>query len=598
MRLRFGTHDFPSYIDTRSALLDELHEWLPYEEPERAEVVADVQRFLDWRYRESLGALDKFEFRDVSEFLLEWCPRQLRGQPDTAISLCFAVGVYLDFMAATGRLIGGTDRAARLRRLVDDLALTVAAEVRDPTTAEGSADAATLCRLPGFYVPPASADVVAEAATAAYVTKLETLRDYVGVDGKSLTDRGHLRVADGRALVDLIDTGDQLDPKIGYRTIRTESSATLCRLNLMIDVAIEAGALGVRQHRLVRTQAWETLDPVARAAEIFAAIIKRGPLQSLSWESAADDEISTLLDHGIVHWLVPLLARDGCELPFESLIEWIEMVLNQQANRHWPNDDMPVEDAIEEGVGRLLAVLDDAGVVRWTHRKALRQILGPATWIGGRVALTALGRKIVPDHLATSGYELRRLDQIGDWDAGDLLEAFVVLETSTHAALVANWRPDLPASERARLFTEAIVATPSAAARVAGIKALDSFDVGVVEPFVRQLLDTGVAGHAALWLISHQRAEAVTLSGFVDLAVLVDALAVDVNEPERLCAFFGGLYNPFELLEEMWRHPAPETGPVLDTLGHCLQDKALAKAARRAAVKHRSWMANRQVTNE
>lgn len=71
MRLRFGTHDFPSYIDTRGALLDELHEWLPYEEPERAEVVADVQRFLDWRYRESLGALDKFEFRDVSEFLLE-----------------------------------------------------------------------------------------------------------------------------------------------------------------------------------------------------------------------------------------------------------------------------------------------------------------------------------------------------------------------------------------------------------------------------------------------------------------------------------------------------------------------------------------------
>jgi hypothetical protein len=84
----------------------------------------------------------------------------------------------------------------------------------------------------------------------------------------------------------------------------------------------------------------------------------------------------------------------------------------------------------------------------------------------------------------------------------------------------------------------------------------------------------------------------------VDIAVLVDSLAVDAEEPESLCAFFGGLHEPFELLEEMWRHPAPETGVVLDTLGLHLQDKALAKAARKAAVKHRSWMANRQLTSE
>jgi hypothetical protein len=44
----------------------------------------------------------------------------------------------------------------------------------------------------------------------------------------------------------------------------------------------------------------------------------------------------------------------------------------------------------------------------------------------------------------------------------------------------------------------------------------------------------------------------------------------------------------------MWRHPAAETGLVLDTLGKYLPDRKLAKAARKAAMRHRSWMANRR----
>ena len=46
------------------------------------------------------------------------------------------------------------------------------------------------------------------------------------------------------------------------------------------------------------------------------------------------------------------------------------------------------------------------------------------------------------------------------------------------------------------------------------------------------------------------------------------------------------------MLEFFWRHPAPETAAVLDVLGRHLPDRALAKQARKAAFKHRSWMAN------
>jgi hypothetical protein len=46
------------------------------------------------------------------------------------------------------------------------------------------------------------------------------------------------------------------------------------------------------------------------------------------------------------------------------------------------------------------------------------------------------------------------------------------------------------------------------------------------------------------------------------------------------------------MIEFFWRHPAPETAAVLDVLGRHLPDRALAKEARRAGIKHRSWMAN------
>jgi hypothetical protein len=126
-----------------------------------------------------------------------------------------------------------------------------------------------------------------------------------------------------------------------------------------------------------------------------------------------------------------------------------------------------------------------------------------------------------------------------------------------------------------------------------GFVALQMFDIEVVEPLVRQLLDTPAAGHAALWLIAQGCADTETLGSFVDVGVFIDVLAGDADDPEELCSAFMASPEPLQLLEEMWRHAAPETAIVLDALGHHLPDKALAKAARKAAMRHRSWMANR-----
>lgn len=575
MRLRFDPGDDDAYAATRAVLLRELGDWWDGPDTDRGVVLADVGVFLDWRYGDSTGVLDDFAPGDIAEFLLEWCPRRFEGRPDDAVSLCFAVGVYADFMAATGRLIGGADRADRLRRLVDDLAPTLLSEARDPTALA----APEPYELPFLYVPPAATDVEAAAAAAPLLAKLDALRDYLAPDGKPLTDSGDLDLADGRALAELLDTGDVLDSELGGRKLPARPSA-LRHLNFLIDVAIEAGAVTVRDHRLAPAQEWGTLSPVARAEALFAAILLSHPLRSQSSLLYPEhNALHELLDAGIVYWLAPLL-KDGAELPFESVLEWVHALVATQrvSHRSDPDEEDMLDQCVEDDMGRLLEVLREAGVARWD---------------GETVALTALGSHILPEYLADAGFALRRLDRVADWDAATLIDAMLLADNAIHAQLMANWRSDRPDAERVRLLTEATAAMGTAAGRTMGFVALQEFDIDVAEPFVRQLLDSPVAGHAALWLIQRDRADSETLASFVDVAVLVDVLAGSVESPEELCGVFAGLSDPSQLLDDIWRHPAPETAPVLDALGRHLPDRALAKAARKAAVRHRSWMANR-----
>ncbi len=619
MQLRFEPGEDDAYYDSRDALLEELDGWLDRPAPERAAVVTDTRILLDWRYHHSSGVLDEFTPGDVTDFLLEWCPRRLRGHPDGAGYLCNAVGVYVDFMAATGRLVGGVERATRLRKLAADLAPTVRAELRDPTPVvdpfssdedderlrtaldelegefgRGPVEEPQPYELPFIYVPPPMADVEAEAAAAPLLVKLDALRDYLGPDGKQLTGTGNLKLADGRALVDLLDTGDEMDPRIGDKTFRTSSTGNLPHLNFILSVAKEIGAVRVYQRRLIPVKAWSARPPLQRAAALFASIVELGPLQMRSsGRVSLVNELYQLLDDGIVHWLAPLLAPDTAELPFESFLEWAQAVVSRQIAPYWPDDADLLKRFTVHDMGRIFAVLEAAGVVCWTGRREMTEDYGYRYSTGGTVALTALGRQLLPDYLDDAGYVLRRVDRIAEGDGAGLIDAMLSVADTQRQTLVAAWQPDRPAAERAQMLTEAIVAASSATTRMMGFIALHEFDIEVAEPLVRQLLDTPVAGHAALWLIQRGRADAETLGNFVDVAVLVDVLSSAVESPEELCGLFAGVPEPVGLLEKMWRHPAPETAPVLDALGRHLPDRTLAKAARKAAVRHRSWIANR-----
>lgn len=162
-----------------------------------------------------------------------------------------------------------------------------------------------------------------------------------------------------------------------------------------------------------------------------------------------------------------------------------------------------------------------------------------------------------------------------------------------HSMLLAAWQPALPESERAGIVAASIIDSMDARSRLVGLHLLGMFDTDVAEPHMRQLLDTAAAGHAAIWLLDHGLADGDTVGRFITPAIVVDILSQLIDHPEVLCQQFLGGHDPDRMLEFFSRHPAPETAAVLEILGRHLPDRVLAKQARRALIKHLSWLANR-----
>lgn len=185
-----------------------------------------------------------------------------------------------------------------------------------------------------------------------------------------------------------------------------------------------------------------------------------------------------------------------------------------------------------------------------------------------------------------------RAPDLTEADLGTLVLVMNSAPKEQHSTLLAAWRPAMSAPERAGIVAASITDSTNARTRLVGLHLLGMFDTDVAEPYMRQLLDTAAAGHAAIWLLDHGLADGDTVGGFVTPAIMVDILSQLIDHPDVLCEQFLGGHDPHRMLEFFWRHRAPETAAVLDVLGRHLPDLKLAKQARRTAIKHRSFLAN------
>ena len=264
----------------------------------------------------------------------------------------------------------------------------------------------------------------------------------------------------------------------------------------------------------------------------------------------------------------------------------------------WLDADWPrgFGEFARRGVSRIFEVLVDAGVVEWINPETVSTSFDSYP-SGGIVRLTALGRYVLPDALPDAGYVLRRVDDLADAPASALIDALDWVPDEQRHTLADAWQPGVDTGGRVGQIVDVIGSADDAAVRLKGFAALELFDADVVGPAVRRLLDGPVAGQAALYLLARGLADEAEVGGLIDIGVFVDVLAARLDEPEELCEMFSEApqaADQYDALEQMVRHPAPETRLVLDTIGQHHPDKKLAKAARKAVFRHRSWMASRR----
>ena len=616
------------------ALIEEFTDWLEGRgAPDPVTLAGHAAMFLDWRESAPLTNLND---DDLREFLLGWCPRKLSIPAEESQEVCEAMAEFVFFLGSTGRMKGGPERARNLARTAIGLIDPMTIRMADPANfgmakslfagisglEEMSQEELTAAlqqrmdehnalpldqrraatdqffeppmietiELPFLYVPPPPADVEAAADRAVLPAKVQALRDYLGETGKVLTATGNLKLADGRALVELLDTGDEIDEKIGEKTFRTQSTAELRQLAYLVEIALESGAVRRVNKRLVPVKRWAKKSAVQQATELFQTVVELGVLSEMGAGMSFYDDLHNLLDEGVVHWLAALLAPEA-RVDFDDIVELNRSVVEYQysaaAVEYYLSGDSPSRD-----VGRTMEILEMTGAVEWSgHRESVSE-WGRRYSTGGTLALTALGRHALPGLLADAGLSLRSAADLADADLDDLIAAMGQVPPEQHSDMLGAWQPAMPASERAGAVAAMISGAEYARTRLIGMRLLGLFDAEAAEPHMRQLLDTDAAGHAAIWLLENGLADPETVGGFVTPAVMVDILSELIDEPDILCEQFLAAHDPEAMLEFFWRHRAPETAGVLDVLGRHLPDRALAKLARKAAMRHRSWTAN------
>src|SRR5215470_11819311 len=117
-------------------------------------------------------------------------------------------------------------------------------------------------------------DLEAAAEHAVLTAQVRSLMAWVG-SGRKLTQTGRIGLADARHLVELLGTGDTVDPKIGGRVFKTRSSEDLAHLSRIVAWAKAARLVRVTGTRLVPVKKNAAL--VDRPLDLVLALLEAYP---------------------------------------------------------------------------------------------------------------------------------------------------------------------------------------------------------------------------------------------------------------------------------------------------------------------------------
>src|SRR6266705_2003450 len=117
-------------------------------------------------------------------------------------------------------------------------------------------------------------DLEAAAEHAVLTGQVRSLVAWVG-SGRKLTQTGRIGLADARHLVEVLGTGDTIDPKIGDRVFKSKSSEELAHLTRIVEWAKAARLVRVSGTRLVPVKKNATLP--GRPLDLVMATLEAYP---------------------------------------------------------------------------------------------------------------------------------------------------------------------------------------------------------------------------------------------------------------------------------------------------------------------------------
>ncbi len=641
MQLRFGPDEEQTYLDARDELLRRFEEWLSATS-QPIDLASDAQQLLDFKWCYLDGDLSWWTVGHLEEILLKLYPRKVAATPDLLALTLPSTAALLTFLHHHELLSAASDRLERLLYYLGEVPDAFAAAMDDPSrfgvaksllsnlaqealdttdpsaleswleafNARGASERDTLSnvglrragrpRLRPVALPPVE-ELHTFARAAPALQRLHRFAIYAG-EGRRLTERGNLRMADARELVDLLGTDDQVDERIGERVFKTRSSAELPGVDLTFRWARAAGFVKVRAKKVSITKAGGRihLDPLhAILRALNGLVAKLGVLShwyrddryGFGW-FAAD------VDAQVPGWLVDLYDRGSREIEDLADEAWFLLLDVFDLEGTEPSRLQLHRDLVEGGVRRIFACLEDLGLLCVTGVEEVR-LDHARTWSrGGEVALTPLGLWAV-NQLISPWAEAPVVGELAGLPAGELLERCADLPEDVARAEMEAWiggRAD-PANA-AYEIVHALREASDAAVGVgfAGLVHLGADAVAAVRSLAA---DPRLAPHAKVWRVDmlDLAAEEVATTDPGQLTALLDA----VLELRGTHALVGWLplavgAAPGEdsheqvtgAVSELWRVRSPAAREVLEAIASAHPERQVAKAARKALFKLRT----------
>jgi hypothetical protein len=207
-------------------------------------------------------------------------------------------------------------------------------------------------------------DFEAAADKAKLTGQIRSFMTWLG-DGRKLTQTGRIGLADARHLVELLDTGDRIDPEIGDRIFKTRSSEELAYLTRIVEWMKAARLIRVTGTRLVPVK--KNAHLLDRPLELVLALLEAYPrlgkslFPRTSWRQSLVGDEFTFIGPRI---LTMLLTRQGA-CPLSDLKEAVfDMIAATYMLAGLSEFQMEMlQRTIETDVAIAIAALDVLGVV-------------------------------------------------------------------------------------------------------------------------------------------------------------------------------------------------------------------------------------------